>query len=129
MVIGQDAKILLVKGYIWGWEFPGGFVHTGESVKAAAIREVKEESGIDIQLTDFLGIEHNIEKSTMVIVLKGKPIGGKIATSIETKAVGYFTLEEALNLIQLDYYKERLHRCLNEKEVPFFIEKWSKLTC
>lgn len=123
MVIGQDNKILLVKGHNRGWEFPGGFVKSNELIKAAAIREVKEESGIDIHLLKFLGIENSIEKSVTVAVFLGIPIGGKIETSSETQAVGYFTPEEALNLIQLDHYKERLHRCLNEKEVPFFIEK------
>lgn len=123
MVINQDDKILLVKSYIRGWEFPGGFAKSGESITAAAIREVKEESGIDIQLKELLGVEHNIEKSTIVLVLKGSPIGGKIATSNETKAVGYFPADEALNLFQLDQYKDRLLRCLNKNQIPFIIEQ------
>lgn len=90
MVINHEKKILLVEGNLRGWEFPGGYVQRGESIQAAAIREVKEESGIDIHITKFLGVEQNIEKSTVVIILKGKLVGGKLTISDENQDVGFF---------------------------------------
>ncbi|KAB2338649.1 NUDIX hydrolase [Cytobacillus depressus] len=122
MIINQDDKVLLVKGYKRGWEFPGGFVNSEESIKAAAIREAKEESGIDIELTDFLGVEHHIKKTSIVVVFKGRPIGGTIETSNETKDVGYFDLNESLKIMAIDHFKDRLLRCVNENQIPFFIE-------
>lgn len=122
MVINQEGKILLCEGYFRGWEFPGGFVNRGETIKAAAIREVKEESGIDIQITQFLGVEHHLEKSTIVFVLKGKTVGGELASSNENKAVGYFSFEQALSAFKLKNFKERLIRCSDDEVIPFFIE-------
>jgi 8-oxo-dGTP diphosphatase len=59
-IIQKDSKILLVKrkkdpfkGYL---VLPGGFVNQGERVEDAARREVKEETSLDIELVDILGV-------------------------------------------------------------------------
>lgn len=120
MVVTNDNKILLVKGQR-GWEFPGGYVDVCESLKEAAIREVKEESGIDVLLTKFSGIDQFISKSTCVILFMGKPISGKLTTSNESSEVGYFTIDEAINKITLKIYQERIMNCINT-DYPFINE-------
>jgi ADP-ribose pyrophosphatase YjhB (NUDIX family) len=55
-VILQDEKILLVKRRAEPgkdrWSIPGGSVHLSEKVRDAAVREAKEESGLDIEIID-----------------------------------------------------------------------------
>lgn len=53
IVLNDQKEILLIKGPIRGWEMPGGIVEEGEPLKDAAIRETKEESGIDIEVLKF----------------------------------------------------------------------------
>lgn len=53
IVLNEHNEILLIKGPDRGWEMPGGVVEEGESLRQAAIRETKEESGIEIEVTTF----------------------------------------------------------------------------
>ncbi|NGQ93623.1 NUDIX hydrolase [Brevibacillus sp. SYP-B805] len=122
MVVDQENHVLLVKGRQRGWEFPGGYVAAGESIAHAAIREVKEESGVDIDLTRLCGIEQDIELSTCVVLFEGKPISGALALSDESLDVGYFTIEEALNKITVQTFKERIIRCFHTNKPPFVVE-------
>jgi 8-oxo-dGTP diphosphatase len=53
----EDNRIILIerRNPPYGWALPGGFVDRGECVEQAAIREAKEEVGLDVQLETLLG--------------------------------------------------------------------------
>lgn len=51
----------------------------------------------------------------------GTPINGKLKTSIESLEVGFFSIEEALQLIKNADFKEELLLCLDKENHPFFI--------
>lgn len=122
VVLNYDAEILLVKHPSRGWELPGGQVEEKESIRLAAIREVKEETGIDIKLIRYCGIFQNVRNSICNTLFIGKPIGGKIQTSDESEDVGYFPIETAMRLVTWRNIKQRIIYCLDEKKQPFFVE-------
>ena len=100
VVVTNDAgEILLIRrSDNDNWAIPGGGIDLGESVAEAAVRETREESGIDCQITGLVGIysdpRHVIlytsdgeVRQESSIVLTARPVGGNPTPSSETSAV------------------------------------------
>ena len=65
-VIIHKESVTLIKRknppYKGSWALPGGFVEYGETVESAAIRETKEETGLDVILGDIVGVYSNPDR-------------------------------------------------------------------
>jgi len=122
IVINDKNEILLIKGPRRGWEMPGGQVEEGESLTQAAIRETKEESGIDIEIVKFCGIFQNVSRSICNTLFLAKPIGGQLTQSSESLESGFFPIEEALNKVTWKDFRKRIEYCLRPELQPFCIE-------
>lgn len=122
IVINENNEILLIKGPRRGWEMPGGQVEEGESLKEAAIRETKEESGIDIEIIKFCGIFQNVNRSICNTLFLAKPIGGELTTTPESLEVGFFPIEQALEMVTFKNFRKRIELCLDDDAQPFLIE-------
>lgn len=98
VVIDNQKKILLKKDPNRGWELPGGIVENGETIKEAVIREVKEETGIDIEIVSFCGFSQEITKNVCNMWWLGMPVSGEFQTSSESLEIGFYNIEKALIL-------------------------------
>ncbi len=82
VAIIRDGRILLTKRKDFEvWCLPGGHVDSGESVATAAIREVREEVGLDVRLTRLVGIysKPNWRWGGMhMVIFAGEPVGGDL---------------------------------------------------
>ena len=108
LVTNDEGKILLVNSPWRGWEYPGGLIEPGESFEAALRREVREESGVEIEITGFVGICKNVARNIVNIDFTARYVSGELTTSEESTEVGWFTFEEAMAMITFPLTKKRL---------------------
>ncbi len=101
---------------------PGGQVEEGEPLSQAAIRETKEESGIDIEIIKFCGIFQNVRNSICNTLFLAKPIGGELTITNESLDSGFFPIEEALKMVEWKDFRQRIEYCLKPELLPFCVE-------
>ena len=104
-----DLKILMVKRTDDGeWSIPGGYTHLGENPAWTAMREVQEETGIEIEVERILGIHSpavawqypNGDRTQAVItIFRAHPVGGALqADQTETSQVAWMSPAQILAL-------------------------------
>jgi ADP-ribose pyrophosphatase YjhB (NUDIX family) len=78
----------------YGWAIPGGFVDYGERLSAAAVREAREETSLDVTLTELLGCysdpARDPRRHTISTVFIARAAGQPRAAD-DAKGVGVFT--------------------------------------
>ena len=103
----QDNKILLTKRDDFEtWILPGGGVEDGESIAQAAIRETKEETGLDVELTKLVGIYSRLGNflNGHIVLFVGRQIGGEIKCQPgETIAVEWFPFDQIPSPLSLGH--------------------------
>jgi 8-oxo-dGTP diphosphatase len=105
-IIIQEGKLLLekrgnepAKGR---WSIPGGVVELGERLKVAVVRETKEETGLDVEVLDLVGVVDQIDLDDtgkvkyhfVIIDFQVKVVGGKLQADSDAEELRWVPLEE-----------------------------------
>jgi ADP-ribose pyrophosphatase YjhB (NUDIX family)/predicted GNAT family acetyltransferase len=95
-LVETEGRVVLVRrgtgpkvGY---WSLPAGYVEADELAEAAAIRETEEETGLQVELDDLLGVySFGREPQTGVLILyAAHPVGGRLCAGDDAAEVGTF---------------------------------------
>lgn len=125
-VFDAAGKVLLQRrGDSNKWGFPGGAIEIGETPEMAVVREFKEETGLDVEVSDLIGIytDSNMEypngdkAHSICIVYAVEMIGGQLkCDNLETVELRYFGLDEMPELFckQHEETKQDLQKRRNE---------------
>lgn len=120
-VFDEDGKVLLQRrGDSNKWGFPGGAIEIGETPEMAAIRELREETGLDVRVSDLIGIYTDSEMTypngdqahSIVIAYELEKTGGQLTCDdLETAELRYFSLEEMPTLFCKQHEELRRDLC------------------
>lgn len=108
LIIKFNEDIILIKrkNPPEGWALPGGFVDYGESLESAAVREAKEETGLDVELLRQFHAYSDPKRDprhhtiTIVFIAKAK---GKAIAGDDAKEIGLFNKDTLPDQIAFDH--------------------------
>ncbi len=93
---GRPIVLIERKNPPYGWAIPGGFVDVGEIVEQAAVREAREEVGLDVRLVALLGIYSDPRRDTrghtVTAVYVAEAAGSPVAAD-DAKSCQIFSLD------------------------------------
>lgn len=121
-VVFDGDKILVIQQAAGHWGFPKGHVEEGETEVETAIREIKEETNVDVEINDkFRYVEtyspkEDVEKDVVFFV--AKKIGGEnIAQEEEVQNIVWVSCEEAMELLTFESSKNVLKKVMQDGSV------------
>ena len=129
--IFKDGKILLTHENNGTWALPGGWCDVLESVRSNTIKEVKEETGLDVKAVRLIALQdrnkHNVPTyayGICKVFVLCEIVGGEFVKNIETTEIAFFDFDDLPeNLANEKTNKEQIRMCF----AAYKDENWQPL--
>ncbi|NEU04870.1 NUDIX hydrolase N-terminal domain-containing protein [Clostridium senegalense] len=128
--IFENGKILLVRENDGKWSLPGGWCDVNVSVGENTVKEVKEESGLDVVADRIIAIQDRAKHNLPVyaygickVFVQCSVIGGQFEENIETTEYGYFEVDNLPELATEKNNEEQIKMCFD----AYHTDEWKTL--
>jgi ADP-ribose pyrophosphatase YjhB (NUDIX family) len=129
VVVDQAGRILLHRRNDNDlWSIPGGAMELGERIADTAVREVKEETGLEVRPEALVGIytdpRHVVEygdgevRQQFSVCFACRVLGGELSTGEESLEVGFFTPAEIEAMPVHESIRRRIRHYLEHRSQP-----------
>ena len=98
VVLVSDGDNLLfvrraIEPMLGRWSFPSGYVDRGEAVEHAAVREVREETNLDVETTGLLGVYSSNGSPVALVAYAARVTGGVLRAGDEAQDARFFPVD------------------------------------
>jgi ADP-ribose pyrophosphatase YjhB (NUDIX family) len=126
-LVVRNGKVLLVRRiiepYLGYWDIPGGFCEVDEHPATTAIREVREETGLEIELTGLLGlwVDEYVESVTLNVYYLARPLTNSFRVSSDADAAAWFAADALPRRIAFANGREALQAWASGDATPLHL--------
>jgi 8-oxo-dGTP pyrophosphatase MutT (NUDIX family) len=111
------------------WCLPGGHMESGESASETCVREVLEETGLDVEIVRLIGVYTSPDfviqhgdgplKQLVAICFESRVVGGQLCITNETTECGWFTPDEIERMDLVEIHRQRIADALENRQAAF----------
>jgi len=129
VLVEMERGIVLVQRgqppFVGWWALPAGYIEADESVEQAAVRECKEETGLDVELLELFGVYSFPEgpvQSGIIIFYRARPVGGDLRAGDDAQDVGVFPPDGLPEPLAFRTHREVIARWVRSRSPEFRTE-------
>ena len=103
-VVRDDDRVLAIQRRDnTHWEPPGGVLELDETIEDGLRREVREETGIEVEVESLTGVYKNMELGVVALVFRCRPLDGEATPTREAIAVDWLSRPEVVKRMDEAY--------------------------
>ena len=111
LIFDGERILLALRRDIGWWNLPGGGMEVGETVDEALLREVREETGLEIEVGPLVGVYSKPQKQEVVLTFRCYVTGGNPIATEESRECRYFAPND-LPINTLPKHRQRIEDAL-----------------
>jgi len=126
VLVEMEGGIVLIKRgqppFVGWWALPAGYIEADESVEQAAVRECREETGLEVELLELFGVYSFPEgpgPSGIIIFYRARPVGGELRAGDDAQEVSVFPPDKLPEPLAFRTHREVLARWVRSRSPEF----------